>query len=127
MGRAQVFRETLEAAIILSVLLGIVDQLIYKNAVAAPVATTTDGADKREGSDVESAPVGWEKRLVRKLRIQIFAGALLGFLISLAIGAAFIAVWFTQASDLFGKAEELWEGIFDLVACALFSASFGSI
>ncbi|EJD54574.1 iron permease FTR1 [Auricularia subglabra TFB-10046 SS5] len=106
-----VFRETLEAAIILSVLLGIVDQLIYKNAVAAPGSATaaSDG-------DVEALPPGWEKRLVRKLRIQIFAGALAGFLIALAIGAAFIAVWFTQASDLFGKAEELWEGIFDLIA-----------
>ena len=31
-------------------------------------------------------------------------------LIALAIGAAFIAVWFTQASDLWTKAENLWEG-----------------
>ena len=93
-------------------MLGIIDQLIYKNAIVAP----TDGATVSDG-DVESAPPpGWEKRLVRKLRIQIFAGALAGFLIALAIGAAFIAVWFTQASDLFGKAEELWEGIFDLIA-----------
>ncbi|KZV80844.1 iron permease FTR1 [Exidia glandulosa HHB12029] len=109
-----VFRETLEAAIILSVLLGIVDQLIYKNAVVALPTTAADGEVPPEA--VPDLPVGWEKRLLRKLRIQIFAGALLGFFIALAIGAAFIAVWFTQASDLFGSAEELWEGVFDLVA-----------
>lgn len=26
----------------------------------------------------------------------------------------FIAVWFTKASDLWSKSEELWEGLFDL-------------
>jgi high-affinity iron transporter len=48
--------------------------------------------------------------------MQIFAGAGLGLLIALAVGAAFIAVWFTQASDLWAKSEELWEGIFSLIA-----------
>lgn len=111
-----VFRETLEAAIILSVLFGIVDQLIYKTAVAGPVegsGTDETGAGGDADPPLES---GWEKKLLRKLRLQIFAGALLGFLIALAIGAAFIAVWFTQASDIWGSAEELWEGIFDLIA-----------
>ena len=43
----------------------------------------------------------------------------MGLLIALAIGAAFIAVWFTQASDLWKKSEELWEGIFSLIASIL--------
>jgi hypothetical protein len=41
---------------------------------------------------------------------QIFAGSALGFLISAVIGAAFLAIWFTKASDLWKKSEELWEG-----------------
>lgn len=40
-------------------------------------------------------------------------------LIALAIGAAFIAVWFTQASNLWAKSEELWEGIFSLIAALM--------
>lgn len=48
--------------------------------------------------------------------LQIFAGSFLGLFIALAIGAAFIAVWFTQASDLWSKTEALWEGIFSLIA-----------
>ena len=47
---------------------------------------------------------------------QIFLGSFVGLFIALAIGAAFIAVWFTQASDLWSKTEELWEGIFSLIA-----------
>jgi len=35
----------------------------------------------------------------------------LGLFIALAIGAAFIAVWFTKASDLWQKSENLWEGM----------------
>jgi hypothetical protein len=42
--------------------------------------------------------------------VKVFAGAGLGFFIALAIGAAFIAVWFTQASNLWEKSEALWEG-----------------
>lgn len=51
--------------------------------------------------------------------LQIFAGSFLGLFIALAIGAAFIAVWFTQASDLWSKTEELWEGIFSLIAALI--------
>jgi hypothetical protein len=41
---------------------------------------------------------------------QIFTGSAFGFLIAAAIGAAFLAIWFTKASDLWKKSEELWEG-----------------
>ena len=43
----------------------------------------------------------------------------MGLLIALAIGAAFIAVWFTKASNLWNKSENLWEGIFSLIASIL--------
>lgn len=31
-------------------------------------------------------------------------------------GAAFIAVFYTQVKDLYGASEDLWEGIFALIA-----------
>lgn len=40
-------------------------------------------------------------------------------MIAFVIGAAFLAVFYTQVNDLYGKAEELWEGIFCLVAVLL--------
>lgn len=133
-----VFRETLEAAIIVSVLLGLVEQLIYKEgkhpALPATIATSTEAGvtegssdtDSKNGSNAgrsRSASTGLveddtiqRRRLLRRMRIQIFVGAAIGLLIALAIGAAFIAVWFTKASDLWSRSEELWEGIFNLIA-----------
>jgi high-affinity iron transporter len=42
--------------------------------------------------------------------LQIFFGSALGFLVAVIIGAVFIAIWFTKASDLYQKSEDLWEG-----------------
>ena len=135
-----VFRETLEAAIIVSVLLGLVEQIVHEDPSALGTATESSAPpldekervpepEKRESEGTHTpdeeravaelpaaaapAPAPGPdaaKRLVRRMRIQIFAGALLGLFVALAIGAAFIAVWFTQAADLWAKSEELWEG-----------------
>jgi len=124
-----VFRETLEAAIIISVLLGIVEQIASTRVGRDSVPTTElekekqnseGGVDDGPGSlPSDDADDAERRKLLRKLRIQIFIGSAVGFLVALAIGAAFIAVWFTQASDLWKKSEELWEGIFSLVASIL--------
>ncbi|KAF9033925.1 iron permease FTR1 [Hymenopellis radicata] len=126
-----VFRETLEAAIIVSVLLGLAEQIIHDDGAASRVGRTASDSDTDSkeaapgGSPVITSAVedvddaAHRRLLVRKLRIQIFLGSALGLLIALAIGAAFIAVWFTQASDLWAKSEELWEGIFELIACLM--------
>jgi len=116
-----VFRETLEAAIIVSVLLGLAEQIVYEDPARFgqrhPIAASTGSNDSKDevASDPEDDPAH-RRVLIRKLRIQIFAGAGLGLFLALAIGAAFIAVWFTQASDLWAKSENLWEGIFELIA-----------
>lgn len=52
----------------------------------------------------------WDILHVTDIAFQIFAGSALGFLIAATIGAAFLAVWFTKASDLWQKSEDLWEG-----------------
>ena len=51
--------------------------------------------------------------------LQVLIGSGVGLLISLAIGSALIAVWFTEATDLWQKFEELWEGTFSLLASIL--------
>ncbi|TFY61301.1 hypothetical protein EVJ58_g4595 [Rhodofomes roseus] len=136
-----VFRETLEAAIIVSVLLGLVEQIIYEDperlarikdaqARADPETPGTEKAlekDPSASSDVSSTPEltsGVDddivtKRLLRKMRIQIFLGAAIGLLVACGVGAAFIAVWFTQAADLWANTEDLWEGIFSLIASVI--------
>ena len=132
-----VFRETLEAAIIISVLLSLVEQIIHQDpslipGVVPPTASRSapendkDGSAPHEKSSSSNSNEGHPsppeltsgeepsqldtRRILRKMRIYIFSGAFLGLFIALAIGAAFIAVWFTQASNLWAKSEELWEG-----------------
>ncbi|GAA6001997.1 hypothetical protein JCM10207_003030 [Rhodosporidiobolus poonsookiae] len=99
-------RETIEAAIIVSVLLGLVESLVADKA--------TDSNDV-----VEKLDPAEKKRIVRKMRLTIWAGALVGLFIALCIGAAFIAVFFTTLSDLWSKSEEIWEGVFSLIACII--------
>ncbi|KAK9896518.1 iron permease FTR1 [Cystobasidium minutum MCA 4210] len=129
------FRETLEAAIIVSVLLALVEQLVsgtnpshpgYKGVTTHTLGrgegTSNDNTDRVSttlGDDSDLDKHGrtlTERRLLRKLRIQIFAGAGIGLLIALAVGAAFIAVFYTQVRDLYGASEDIWEGVFALIA-----------
>lgn len=58
-------------------------------------------------------------KLIKKLRKLVLLGAACGLGLALIIGAAFLAVYYTQANDLYGKSEELWEGIFCLIATIL--------
>ncbi|KIP03391.1 iron permease FTR1 [Phlebiopsis gigantea 11061_1 CR5-6] len=120
-----VFRETLEAAIIVSVLCGLVEQIAYDHNGLHRAPDSPD--DKDSAEDLAAPPVLVspedaalrKRRFLRRMRWQIFAGSFVGLFIALAIGAAFIAVWFTKASNLWAKSEELWEGIFELIACIM--------
>ncbi|KAI0032123.1 iron permease FTR1 [Vararia minispora EC-137] len=121
-----VFREVLEAAIIVSVLLGLVEQIVLDDSERRrfgpqnpeTVDASGESSEKHSADNVNVAVAG-TRRLIRKMRIQIFAGALIGLFIALAIGAAFIAVWFTQASNLWSTTENLWEGVFSLIAAII--------
>ncbi|KAI8050167.1 high-affinity iron permease [Gilbertella persicaria] len=81
------FRETTEAAIIVSVLLSFLRKMF----------------------NIES-PV------YKRLRNQIWFGSAAGLFICICIGAAFIAVYYTVLNDLWGNSEDIWEGVFSLVA-----------
>ncbi|KAK3819413.1 MAG: plasma membrane iron permease [Linnemannia elongata] len=82
-----IFRETVEAAIIVSVLLSFLRQVLSDDHVM-------------------------RKRLSR----QIWAGTGLGLLISLAIGGAFILVWNWYGKNLWAASEGIWVGCFSFIA-----------
>ncbi|KAF9912922.1 high-affinity iron permease [Linnemannia zychae] len=84
------FRETTEAAIIVSVLLSFVKQVIVDDPA-----------------------------LLRRLKWHIWIGVLVGLAISLIIGGTFIALWKSLAKNVFQSSEELWEGTFALIACIM--------
>ncbi|WVQ98649.1 hypothetical protein IAU59_005780 [Kwoniella sp. CBS 9459] len=57
--------------------------------------------------------------VVRKMRVQIWSGAVLGGSMAMAIGAIFLYVFYTYTHDLWQDAENLWEGGFCALASVL--------
>ncbi|KAK6453969.1 plasma membrane iron permease [Scheffersomyces xylosifermentans] len=90
-----VFRESLEAVIVVSVLLAFLKQGLGGSA---------------------DDPV-----IYKKLVKQVWWGACLGVLICLIIGGAFIGAFYGLGKDIWGKSEDLWEGIFCIIAAVLIS------
>jgi high-affinity iron transporter len=88
-----VLRESLEAVIVISVLLSFLKQAIGDQ----------------------------DKALHRKLVIQVWVGALVGLIICLAIGGGFIAAYYRYQNDIFGNSEEIWEGVFCMIATVMIS------
>lgn len=62
----QTLRETIEAAIIVSVLLGLVESLVHDKAASA------------ENDAVERLDEAEKRKVVRRMRLQIWAGAIIG-------------------------------------------------
>lgn len=108
------FRETLEAAIIVSVLLGLVNQIVKGDP-----DTTPESRSQLTGMPNEQVEPQMRTKIVRRMKMQILLGSAVGLTIAIAIGGAFIAVWFTQAKNLWTKAEQLWEGVFQLIAALM--------
>lgn len=84
-----IFRETLEASIIISVLLSFLKQ----------------GVGSQD-----------DRTLYKRLVWQVWIGSALGLFICLAIGGAFIGVFYSLGRDIWASAEDLWEGIFSIIA-----------
>ncbi|EOD51710.1 Iron permease FTR1 [Neofusicoccum parvum] len=82
-------RECLETSIIVSVLLSFLKQTL--------------------GPEHDAVTY---KRLVR----QVWWGVGIGLFICVVIGAGFIGAFYTVGQDFFSKTEDLWEGIFSLIA-----------
>ena len=94
-----IFRETLESSLIVGILLGFLKTTL---AIQAPLE---------------------HKRLVR----QVWFGTALGFLFCLIIGAGIIGAFYSlRKQNLWSKSEDLYEGIFSLIA-AIVIAIMGAV
>ncbi|MBW0490439.1 hypothetical protein O181_030154 [Austropuccinia psidii MF-1] len=131
------FREVLEAAIILSVLLALVEQLVKPSDrnlelsslcpskhLPSPCHAPEDvhrfapESEHLNGQN-DINQINCHTAIIKRLRLQIFWGTFTGLFFSLCIGAAFLTVYYTKLNDIYGKSEELWEGIFSLIACGM--------
>ncbi|KAL7748921.1 high-affinity iron permease [Sorochytrium milnesiophthora] len=84
------FRETVEASIVVSVLLSFCRQMFLD-----------------------------DPHLHKRLRRQIWLGTGLGLLLAVIIGAVFIVVWYLYSSNIYENHELAWEGSFSLIGAAL--------
>ena len=57
----------------------------------------------------------------KRLRKQIWLGSILGVLVCLIIGCAFIGAFYSLGKDIWANSEDLWEGIFCIIATVLIS------
>jgi high-affinity iron transporter len=83
------FRETLEAAIILSVMMVLIDSIVADTAVR------------------------------RRMKKHVWWGVVLGVLLSMVVAAVFISLYYTVAKEAWESSEPLWEGILSLIAVVL--------
>jgi high-affinity iron transporter len=83
------FRETLEAAIILSVMIALLDNIVE------------------------------DQVLRKRMKKHVWLGVVTGVLLSLAAAAIFISLYYTVAKKAWESSEPLWEGILALVAVVL--------
>ncbi|XP_024396031.1 high affinity iron permease 1 [Physcomitrium patens] len=83
------FRETLEAAIILSVMMVLIDNIVE------------------------------ETSLRRRMKKHVWLGVVTGVVLSLIIATIFISLYYTVAKEAWDSSEPLWEGILSLIAVVL--------
>lgn len=93
-----ILRETLETAIIISVLLSFID--------------------KRDVPG-DSAHAEHVRQINRGLRLQVWLGALCGLVICTLIGLFFIACFYFIETDLWLYTERIWEGVFSLFSSVI--------
>ncbi|RKP30752.1 iron permease FTR1 [Metschnikowia bicuspidata] len=97
-----ILRETLETAIIISVLLSFINK---QDPGGDPALDTQEARHRRSAN--------------RNLRIEVFLGAAAGFLVCLLVGAAFIACFYLVEKDIWAYTERLWEGVFCLLSSGI--------
>lgn len=116
-----VLRETLELAIIISVLLAFVNQSML-NDESSSLYNSTEGQNKL-ASPVSSGDtqVQSQRSQIHMLKVHIWVGGLCGFLACLVVGAIILTVFYVVGSDLWATTEHYWEGAFSILASVIIS------
>ncbi|KAK6200220.1 iron permease FTR1 family-domain-containing protein [Scheffersomyces amazonensis] len=112
-----ILRETLETAIIISVLLSFIKQRSHSkphppqdtsSSVSISTSTSHSHSQIHRATHLE--------KVQRKLKLQVWLGAILGLFICLIIGLVFIICFYYIGKDYWFYAERIWEGTFSLLS-----------
>ncbi|EGV65358.1 iron permease FTR1 [Yamadazyma tenuis ATCC 10573] len=96
-----VLRETLESAIIVSVLLAFLHQ---RSSVDPPEAVPDESLS-----------------IYKYLRLQVWIGGFLGLVCCLILGSVILSIFYVIGNDLWAVTEHYWEGTFSIVASIIIS------
>lgn len=113
-----IFRETIETAIIVSVLLAFLNQGFGEKSIETEhelLAQEQSDSTPSETRKIEST----SRSIYRKLVIQVWVGAILGLLICLIVGSFFVYAFYHLGKDLWGATEKVWEATFSILACLI--------
>ena len=135
-----VLRETLELAIIISVLLAFIRQSFNPNNILNSNRSTLntnhiDDGDQTSGVlqetgeieiseilDIQHTSLAIDNSSIYKyLRLQIWIGGLLGVTCCLIIGSIILAIFYIIGKDFWSVAEHYWEGTFSILASIIIS------
>lgn len=110
-----VLRETIELAIIVSVLLAFVNKSFQ--------STRPKNERQPANADGECATSEAQDNSseLSRLRFQIWAGGAAGFMVCLVVGAVILTIFYVIGNDLWAQTEHYWEGAFSILASVIIS------
>ncbi|EMG48988.1 hypothetical protein G210_0343 [Candida maltosa Xu316] len=103
-----IFRECLECGIVISVLLSFVNQRKDKHHDQVPSSSTSTTTTPECQTHLE--------KVQRKLKLQIWIGAILGLVICFIIGLTFVFLFYFVGKDYWSYTERIWEGVFSVLS-----------
>ncbi|KAI3405749.2 FTH1 [Candida oxycetoniae] len=120
-----VFRESLETAIIISVLLSFLHQTFKSTEEGAnevPADTSNHLYEAITNEPVSSSnEIKKDDELYRNLQMQIWIGGSLGLLVCMLVGCVILGIFYIVGKDLWTIAEHYWEGTFSILASIIIS------
>lgn len=116
-----VLRETIELAIIISVLLALANKSLLQDSDSLLQDNPTEEVSENCSRQNESSTLP-NAEMLSTVRWQIWAGGLCGFLGCLVVGAVILVAFYTIGADLWSSTEHYWEATFSVIASVIISA-----
>lgn len=113
-----ILRETLETAIIISVLLSFINQRSHKQEEESTLSTNNNNNENENENAVHPISIsqGRKADMNRKLKFQVWIGAILGLIICFIIGIIFVLIFYFVGQDYWSYTERVWEGLFSILS-----------
>ena len=110
-----ILRETLETAIIISVLLSFINQRSHKqhHQEEESLSANNENTTRPISTDPGSGDIN------RKLKFQVWIGAILGLIICFIIGIIFVLIFYFVGQDYWSYTERVWEGVFSILSSVI--------